>query len=409
VLRLAVVSSLFPRLAGSSRSTYRAAFGLIAALLVVLAVAGLEAPVIAVSALAVPLLFLIYAYEIGPREARNAIPTAVVFVAGAALGVAWGLVAGPVVANSLVPGLAMSLTTGGVLASAVAVPAIGQFLMLLPVAVARLRRPDRSEALDGFTAGAAGALGLTMAATLTELAPLLRAGNLIPGSSVLANLTQAVIRGVSVPLVAAAATGYIGAALWSRRGTGSAAGGRWFTHPVLALVVALAGQIGLGFADDAGLPDTVLLIVHLAAAAVALLALRIGLHHVLLHEQRDVRIGPPRVCPHCHQVVPAMPFCPMCGVAERATRNRYLGHRRVLATLISGLALLAVVLVVLAFVLPSAPAKPCTSVPAMPGAVRHPGPPPAGVHQRRGLECAVVPGERGLQPAAPHDLGVGLR
>jgi hypothetical protein len=362
VLRLAVVSSLFPRLAGSSRSTYRAAFGLIAALLVVLAVAGLEAPVIAVSALAVPLLFLIYAYEIGPREARFAIPTAVVFVAGAALGVAWGLVAGPVVANSLVPGLAMSLTTGGVLASAVAVPAIGQFLMLLPVAVARLRRPDRSEALDGFTAGAAGALGLTMAATLTELAPLLRAGNLIPGSSVLANLTQAVIRGVSVPLVAAAATGYIGAALWSRRGTGSAAGGRWFTHPVLALVVALAGQIGLGFADDAGLPDTVLLIVHLAAAAVALLALRIGLHHVLLHEQRDVRIGPPRVCPHCHQVVPAMPFCPMCGVAERATRNRYLGHRRVLATLISGLALLAVVLVVLAFVLPSAPAKPCTSL-----------------------------------------------
>jgi hypothetical protein len=73
--------------------------------------------------------------------------------------------------------------------------AIGQFLMLVPVAVVRLRRPDRSEALDGFTAGAAGALGLTMAATLTQLAPLLHAGNLVRGSSVLANLTQAVIRG----------------------------------------------------------------------------------------------------------------------------------------------------------------------------------------------------------------------
>jgi hypothetical protein len=55
-----------------------------------------------------------------------------------------------------------------------------------------------------------------MAATLTELAPLLRYGNLIQDSSVLANLTQAVIRGVSVPLVAAAATGYISAALWGR-------------------------------------------------------------------------------------------------------------------------------------------------------------------------------------------------
>lgn len=378
VLRLAVVSSLFPQLAGASRSAYRVAFGLIVVLLVGLAVAGLTAPVIAVSALAVPLLFLIYLYEIAPREARFAVPTVVIFVAGAALGVVWALLLGPVVSDSLVPGLAASLTNGGVLASAVAVPAIGQLLMLLPVAVAWLRRPDRSEALDGFTAGAASALGLTMAATLTELAPLLRAGNLTQGSSVLANLTEAVIRGISVPLVAAAATGYIGAALWSRRGTSSAAAGRWFTHPILALAVALVVEIGLGYADDAVLPDIVLLIVHLAAAAAALLALRIGLHHVLLHEQRDVRIGPPRVCPHCHRVVPAMPFCPMCGVAERATRInpaafpdaspeqlasiRHLGHRGVLATLIGGLALLTVVLVILGITLPPAPTTPCTSL-----------------------------------------------
>ena len=96
-----------------------------------------------------------------------------------------------------------------------------------------------------------------MAATLTELAPLLRAGNLVQGSSVVTNLTEAVIRGISVPLVTAAATGYIGAALWSRRGTGSAAGGRWFTHPVLALI-ALVVEIGLSYADDAVLPDIVL-------------------------------------------------------------------------------------------------------------------------------------------------------
>ena len=66
VLRLAVVSSLFPQLAGASRSAYRVAFGLIVLLLVGLAVAGLTAPVIAVSALAIPLLFLIYLYEIAP-------------------------------------------------------------------------------------------------------------------------------------------------------------------------------------------------------------------------------------------------------------------------------------------------------------------------------------------------------
>ena len=188
-----------------------------------------------------------------PRwKLRFAVPTAVMFVAGAALGAVWALLLGPVVSDSLVPGLAASLTNGGRARVRGGRPRDRPVLMLLPVAVAWLRRPDRSEALDGFTAGVASALGLTMAATLTELAPLLRAGNLIQGSSVLANLTEAVIRGISVPLVAAAATGYIAAVLWSRRGTGSAAGGRWFTHPIPALAVALVVEIGLGYADDAG-------------------------------------------------------------------------------------------------------------------------------------------------------------
>ena len=51
---------------------------------------------------------------------------------------------------------------------------------------------------------------------------------------------------------------------------------------------------------------------------IALLALRYGVHAVLLHEEHEVQIGPPRVCPHCEQVVPAMPFCPHCGYAARA-------------------------------------------------------------------------------------------
>ncbi len=69
---------------------------------------------------------LIYLYEIAPWDARFAVPTAVIFLPGAALGSAWALLLGPVVADSLVPRLATSLTNGGVLASAVAAPATGQ-------------------------------------------------------------------------------------------------------------------------------------------------------------------------------------------------------------------------------------------------------------------------------------------
>jgi len=256
---------------------------------------------------------LIYVYETGPRYRRFAVATAAVFAAGAALGVAWALEFGPVVSGALVPAPGSSLTSGDTLVSAVAVPVLGQLLMLLPAAAARLATPGRNGALEGFTAGVVSALGVTMAATLTELAPLLRYGNLIQDSSVLANLTEAVIRGVSVPLVAAAATGYISAARWKGQGAGSAAGGRWLTHPALAVAAALAVETGLGYADDAGLPDVVLLTVHLVAAAAALLALRIGLHHVLLHEGQCAGQGAARECPNCGRAGPAMPFCRTAG------------------------------------------------------------------------------------------------
>ena len=408
--RVSVVSSLFPQLSGHSRAPFRVAFALAVGVLVIVAVAGLQAPVIAVSALAVPLLLLVYVFEIDPLEIRFAVPTAVLFVAGAALGVGWGLLLGPLAADSLLPAYSPSLLTGGVLVSAAVVPAVGLLLMVLPVAVARLWRSEPSEALDGFTGGAAGALGLTLAATLTELAPLLRHGNLVPGSSVLAVLTQAVVRGVSVPVVTAASAGYVGAALWQRRGSSSAAGGRWLASPLLALAVALALAVGLGFADNAGLPDITLLVVHLAAAALALLAVRVGLHHILLHEQRDVRIGPPRKCPHCHRVVPAMAFCPMCGVAEAATALnplplaggrgrsrdqvaavRHLGHRHVLTALIAGLGALTAVLVVIALVTPPPPARPCTSLscfaPFGPVPVH---PPHVYIGPRRGGACGGI-------------------
>ena len=416
VLRLAVVDSLLPQLGHRSRAAYRAAFALIVLALVALAVAGLQAPLIAVSAVAVPLLFLVYLYEIEPLIAGVVVPLAAIFVTAAGLGVVWALLAGPVVADALQPGYGVQLTTMGVVESAVVVPVTLQLIMLVPVAAARLLRPDRSEALGGFTAGAASALGVTMAATLTQLAPMLTSGNFVTGQSIPATVTEAVIRGLSVPLVSAAATGYIGAALWRRPGSGSAAGGRWLASPGAPLAVALLAQVGLGFADVATLPDVTLLAVHLAAAAAALVWLRIGLHHVLLHEEREVRTGPPRVCPHCHRVVPSMPFCPACGVAERATPTRplalagawpggraaagpgrgspvavatpprapppatayaatfpmadhaqlaqlrHLGHRVVLAVLAGGLALLTVLLVALALVLPPAPARPCVSL-----------------------------------------------
>ena len=245
-----------------------------------------------------------------PTNRTDLLPTVILFGLGAGLGVGWAVVGGPVVTETLRPQLANAITGGEALKAAVAVPVIGQVLMCVPMIVLRLGRTAGTEALDGFTAGVTGALGFTLAATLTELSSLLSDG-ISTHQSILGVLTEALIRGVSVPLVAGAATGYVGVTMWSRLGGASTAGGRWLASPILALTAAVAIQVGLSFTDIAGLSDPLLLVVHLAAVGVAVLVVRVGIHHVLLHEARteqEVGIGVPRVCPHCQHVVPTMPF-----------------------------------------------------------------------------------------------------
>ena len=157
------------------------------------------------------------------------------------------------------------------------------------------------------------------------MAPWLSNGQLTH-ESFLANITQVILRGVTLPLISAMATGYVGATVWAKTGSrATSAQGKGLTSPVVALVLALLVQIGLGFTDIAALSDAVLIGIHLSALAVLTLAMRVGMHHVLLHEALEVTVGAPRVCANCNHLVPAMSFCPQCGVAERAVARP---HRR---------------------------------------------------------------------------------
>jgi len=322
VLHLSIVSSLFPHLSHRSRGPFRIGLVAVLAALLVLAALRLQAPAIAVSALGIPLLFQLYIYEANLYEDEPLLATLLTVGLGAALGVGWSLLTSHYVTTAsrltlLGGGKSGSSTTHVVLAALV--PAGAQLLMVVPVlSMWALRRNRYGESMDGFVFGSAGALGFVAAAVITDLAPELRAGVRITGPT--ANLyVQTVVHGIALPLVAACATGLIGAALWLRRDGGpNTTPGRVFTLWPIALLVALAVQVGLGYTDVSTPGNEVVITAHLAAAAAYLVALRIGLHHVLLHESHDVRIGPPRLCHHCHHVVPAAPFCPNCGAAEIA-------------------------------------------------------------------------------------------
>ena len=91
-------------------------------------------------------------------------------------------------------------------------------------------------------------------------------------------------------------------------------------RPLFGILIGLVheGEAVLGIIDYYQPPQWTLLALDAVVAIAALLALRYGIHAVLLHEEHEVQIGPPRLCPHCEQVVPAMPFCPHCGYAPRA-------------------------------------------------------------------------------------------
>ena len=233
-----MVNSLFPQLASRSRTAFRLAFGLFAVVLLALALARLGPAVVAVNALGVPLLFPFYLVEILPAEKGSVLPVAALFVVGGGLGAAFALLLGSTVSSALIPTLSCRGRARAVLSSALSAPVVAQLLMVLPVLVVLSRRPARSHALDGFTAGATSALGFSFAVVLTELSSGVKAGEVTHGP-VLGVLTEAVLRGVSAPLVSAALTGYIGATLWIRNDARPAAGGHWLTSLPVAFALAL--------------------------------------------------------------------------------------------------------------------------------------------------------------------------
>ena len=251
VLRLSVVSSLFPHLAHRSRAAFRMGFAALIVLMIVFALLRWQAPLVAVSALGFALLYLAYLEESDVYGDDDLPVSAMLLTAGlgVALGVGWALWSGPIVARS---SFTLSPSSPATQLYALAIPVGGALLMLVPVVVVRSMRPRQLESLDGLLIGSLGAIAFSAAATLTRLAPQLTSGPLAGRRFVGALLIEAGIRGVAVPLTAAAAGGIVGAALWFttraqpqhyRRGRGVGA----------AVVAVLVVYAALGLVD-AGRP-----------------------------------------------------------------------------------------------------------------------------------------------------------
>jgi hypothetical protein len=331
LLTPSLTSSLFPHLAPRSRKVFLMGLVLLATALTVGTVLRMPAALIAVASLGIPLLFALYLRESGVSRDIPRSTLILTVTLGVVLGVGWVLLTGAAVARAYGVPLGAGIAGGRILRDGIGVPVGSMLLMLVPALVARLGWHGNRESLDGYAIGALGALTFTAAATLSRLAPQFSTGMINRVRPLDGLLVEAGIRGIAMPLTAAAVGGLIGTALWFTRPPTKVNKNRGFVRGTLIVIalVVVAVYAGLGLLDVARFPQWLQLAGHLTLTALALLALRIGLHLALLHEAQDeIRTDEPILCVECDHVVPDAPFCANCGAAMHASSRRSRRTRR---------------------------------------------------------------------------------
>jgi len=197
VLRLSVVSSLFPRLPRRCVSAFRVGLAALLAVLVVCALLRWQPPLIALSTVGLPLVVLTY---LRLSDVYNDVPIrtlAVTALLAVGFGVGWASFTGPVIARSYDVTLLSGMTGGRALWERLAIPLGGAVLMLVPVVLARISHPAIRESLDGFVIGSLGAISFTAAATFTRLAPQLATGVVAHDRPIGSLLIEAGIQGLA--------------------------------------------------------------------------------------------------------------------------------------------------------------------------------------------------------------------
>ncbi|KAA0086626.1 zinc ribbon domain-containing protein [Mycolicibacterium sp. P9-64] len=320
VLRPSVASSLFPQLPRRSRRPFR--FGLVVVVVVLAVFAALrwQAPLIATAALGLPVLFAIYLRETDAHRDLPMRTLALTTVVGIACGAGWALVIGVIVSHSYDVAMGSEEDLGHALLEGLTIPVGGALVMLAPTVVVRLLRPSTREALDGFVIGSLAAASFTVAATVARLAPQLATGPTTQERSVGDLLVEAGMQGIAVPVMALAVGGLVGTALWLGRT-------RVLVASVLTVVVLYTAT---GLVETASIPQEVQVGLHLVVAALALLALRIGLQVALLSGEHDAPTGSPVEqvqCPQCEHAITGLAFCSNCGAAaQAASRTSRAGY-----------------------------------------------------------------------------------
>lgn len=318
VFRPAVISTLFPYLAGRSRRVYAVAFTGLLVTLGVLVALRWQAAAIGVSVLGFPVILVTSLVTSGVLRAVPRWTWVLAAALGASLGIGWAFVAGAWFARSYGIGFAAGVA-GGPNSASLGVPLGAVLLMLIPAVIVRLVRgagQSDTRADDGFVVGVLGATAFGVTATVVRLVPQLATGLTAKQRPIEGLLVEAGIRGIVIPMTSAAIGGIAGVALWfNRRGNDS---GRRRALVAAMLVAGIAVAGGTALADTSGLGPIDELLLHFVVTMVALAVLRVTVHLALLHEAHAAPSDGTARCPECGTVAIEAAFCPSCGLARIA-------------------------------------------------------------------------------------------
>lgn len=321
VLHPSIVSTLFPHLGPRRMVQVRWLLfvGIIA--LVIISLGRLVPLAIVLSALLLPVLYLIYFYD---AELYGDEPLAVLggtFLVGAILGGAMTLLFYRLILSQSRFGFGP--TPSYVLLVGVLLPIIAQVLMLVGPVALYITRRQFDDVLDGLAFGAAAGLGFSATQSIAN-AWYIISGSFQQSGSISAWVLPTVKIALLIPLLDACTTGLICAALWLRRDRQPEERTRGaVTNLAAAIVIGLLGQILPAVLSALWGGPWLDLLWYGATVLILLLLVRALLHIGLIDKARPLRAGGTEQCPQCyHPLKGTESFCPYCGLALRAIPRR---------------------------------------------------------------------------------------
>lgn len=318
-----LTSTLFPQLPTHDMGAFRVALVSGLGLIVALGLVGVFSVALLAAALLVPLLLLLYFYDVDVYEDEPLLVVGRTVVCGALGGVVVGLVANHLTLAPQQPGWSQ-LGSGSVLIRVVALP-VATVLLALVGPLALLRHPRFNDVMDGVVFGAASAVALQSALLLVTAWPVTGMG-FRPDQDSTAWTLRLVELGIFVPLIVAGGVGWASAALWARyrapiRDRRALAP---LGLPVPGVIVAAVAAVAAAVVSQVFSPLGRFLALAVLAA-LGLLLIRRAIHVGLLEEANEDQPGSEVQCANCGRPTALHRFCTACGVAMRALPKRPRG------------------------------------------------------------------------------------